>query len=60
MEDDNVAISLCLIIIASAALRLQRERRRPRRRVRPLICIFTCKWLYVRIFLDHFLFDPFQ
>ena len=37
MEDENVAISLCLIIIASAALRLQHERRRPRRWVRPWI-----------------------
>ena len=37
MEDENIAISLCLIIIASAALRLQRERRRPRRWVRPWI-----------------------
>ena len=31
MEDDNVAISLCLIIIASAALRIRCDRRRPRR-----------------------------
>ena len=37
MEDENVAISLCLIIIASAALRLRREKRRPRRWVRPWI-----------------------
>ena len=37
MEDDNVAISLCLIIIASAALRIRRDRRRPRRWVRAWI-----------------------
>ena len=38
MEDENIAISLCLIIIASAALRIQRDRRRPRRLM--LACIY--------------------
>ena len=40
MEDENVAISLCLIIIASAALRIRRDRRRPRRWARA--------WIYRR------------
>ena len=31
MEEETVAISLCLIIIASATLRIRRDRRRPRR-----------------------------
>ena len=31
MEDENVAISLCLIIIASVALRIRHDKRRPRR-----------------------------
>ena len=30
MEGDNIAISLCIIIIASAILRISRDRRRPR------------------------------
>ena len=37
MEDENVAISLCLIIIASAALSIRREWRRPRRWARAWI-----------------------
>ena len=40
MEDDNFAIALCLIIIASAALRIRRDRRRPRRWARV--------WIYRR------------
>ena len=40
MEDENVAMSLCLIIIASAALRIRRDRRRPRRWARA--------WIYRR------------
>ena len=40
MEDENVAISLCLIIIASAALRIRRDWRRPRR--------WACTWIYRR------------
>ena len=30
MEKDNIAISLCIIIIASAILRIRRDRSRPR------------------------------
>ena len=30
MEKDNIAVSLCIIIIASAILRIRRDRRRPR------------------------------
>ena len=30
MEEDNIAISLCIIIIASAILRISRDRRWPR------------------------------
>ena len=30
MEEDNIAISLCIIIIASAILRIRRDRRRRR------------------------------
>ena len=37
MEDENVAISLSLIIIASAALRIRRDRRRPRQWTRAWI-----------------------
>ena len=29
MEEDNIAVSLCIIIIASAILRIRRDRRRP-------------------------------
>ena len=37
MEDENVEISLCLIIIARAALRIRRDRRRPRQWTRAWI-----------------------
>ena len=37
MEDENVAIFLCLIIFASIALRIQRDRRRPRQWMRASI-----------------------
>ena len=30
MEEENIAVSLCVIIIASAILRIKRDRRRPR------------------------------
>ena len=40
MEGENVTISLCLIIIASAALRIRHDRRRPRRWARA--------WIYRR------------
>ena len=30
MEEDNIVVSLCIIIIASAILRIRRDRRRPR------------------------------
>ena len=40
MEDENVAISLCLIIIASVAHRIRCDRWRPRR--------WTCAWIHRR------------
>ena len=41
MENENVAISkMCLIIIASAALRIRRDRRRPRRWARAWIYMY--------------------
>ena len=40
MEDENVAISLCLITIASAALSIRRDWTRPRRWARA--------WIYRR------------
>ena len=38
MEEDNIASSLCIIIIASAILRIRRDRRRPRVWARSWIC----------------------
>ena len=30
MEEDDIVVSLCIILIASAALRIRRDRRRPK------------------------------
>ena len=38
VEDENVAVALCLIIIASAALRIRCDRRRPRQ--------WALAWIY--------------